>query len=61
MDKNTFYKVFIDPKLNQFISFEFEKICQTFLINKYKETIIRIGRYWCNSKKIMLIVKLILF
>lgn len=55
MSKNDFYDMFIKGELDQFVSLRFEKICEQYLIRKYKqrnqEPIMNIGRYWYNNRK----------
>ena len=39
------------PHLDEFVSFEFEKICSDYLKRKYSASIEEIGRYWYNDAK----------
>ncbi|MDO8054119.1 ATP-binding protein ['Opuntia sp.' phytoplasma] len=52
MNKNNFYETVIQKDLDKYVSLEFEKICQSFLIKKNKMNIEEIGRYWGNEKEI---------
>jgi len=54
MDKDLFYKMFIAPKLDEYVSFKFEIISKEFLIRKNRssraeEVFGEIGRYWGNN------------
>lgn len=51
MGSDRFFNTYIEPHFNEFISFEFEKICKQFLMRKYKDSIEGIGRYWFNDSK----------
>lgn len=51
MDPNSFYDSIIQPHLDEYTSFEFERVCREFLIRKYKLSIQEIGRYWFNDAK----------
>ena len=51
MTAENFYNTLIEDHLDQFVSFEFEKVCRDFLKRKYQATIEEIGRYWYNESK----------
>lgn len=51
MNSERFYDRFVKEHLDEFVSFEFEKICRDFLKRKYSHTIDEIGRYWYNNAK----------
>lgn len=51
MDPSKFYDRYIEPHFNEYVSLEFKKICQEFLIRKYQNTIEEIGTYWFNDAK----------
>lgn len=46
MSGNNFYKKIIEKYLDEFVSFEFEKICQYFLQYYHLNDLTEIGRYW---------------
>lgn len=56
LESNQFYGKFIEPKLDLYVSFVFEKVCQEFLIRKNKQNFdnpfIEIGRYWGANKEL---------
>ncbi len=52
MNPEAFYEAYIEPHLNEFISFEFERISIEFLLRKYKNSIQDISSYWYNSAKL---------
>mgnify|MGYP001433911941 CR=1 FL=1 len=56
MSKDDYYETFIKDEIDQYVSLRFEKICEQFLIRYYKqrnqESIINIGRYWYNDRKL---------
>jgi len=49
MTRENFYDVYIAPKLDEYVSLEFENICRSFLIRHNRHTITEIGRYWYND------------
>ncbi len=49
MTRENFYDVYIAPKLDEYVSLEFENICRSFLIRQNRHTITEIGRYWYND------------
>lgn len=51
MTADSFYNTVINERLDEFVSFEFEKVCRAFLKRKYKTTIEELGRYWYNDAK----------
>lgn len=51
MTPDSFYNTIVSDHLDEFVSFEFEKVCREFLKRKYKTTIEEIGRYWYNDAK----------
>lgn len=51
MTPTLFYETHIEKLLDKYVSFEFETICQQFLIQKYQTSIQEIGRYWFNDSK----------
>lgn len=52
MGPQNFYKTYVKEHLDEYVSFEFEKICRDFLLRKYRLTIEEIGRYWYNNSKL---------
>ena len=52
MNPEAFYEAYIEPHLNEFISFEFERISMEFLLRKYKNSIQEISSYWHNNAKL---------
>lgn len=52
MAPENFYNTYIEPHLNEFISFEFERISIEFLLRKYANDIQEISSYWFNSVKL---------
>ncbi|MGB4613415.1 MAG: ATP-binding protein [Erysipelotrichaceae bacterium] len=52
MNTDYFYDSIIKEYLDEFVSFEFEKVCRDFLKRKYSMTIEEIGRYWYNDKNL---------
>jgi uncharacterized protein len=56
MDPIDFYETFIEDDLDQFVSIRFEKMCEQYLIRKFKirhqKSLIQIGRYWYNDRKL---------
>ena len=51
MQTDIFYDQFISTHLDEFVSFEFEKVCSDFLKRKYISSIEEIGRYWYNDSR----------
>uniref|UniRef100_UPI00140B4D8D ATP-binding protein n=1 Tax=Erysipelothrix anatis TaxID=2683713 RepID=UPI00140B4D8D len=51
MTPDSFYNTIVSEHLDEFVSFEFEKVCREFLKRKYRTTIEEIGRYWYNDAK----------
>jgi AAA+ ATPase superfamily predicted ATPase len=54
ISKELFYDLFINPKLEEYVSFKFEIIAREFLIRKNlsnttEDIFVEIGRYWGNS------------
>ena len=49
MQADIFYDRLVYPHLDEFVSFEFEKVCSDFLKRKYSSSIEEIGRYWYND------------
>ncbi len=52
MNANAFYNYLVKDHFEAFVSIEFERVCSQFLIRKYKDTILDIGRYWYNNKEL---------
>ena len=56
LSPNVFYADFIEPKLDEYVSFIFEKVAKEFLIRENLvtkgDTFYEIARYWGNNKKL---------
>ena len=52
MDPNKFYNTYIEPHLDEFVSFEFERISMEFLLRKHANDIQEISSYWYNDAKL---------
>ena len=52
MDSKLFYKNYIEPHLNEYISFEFEEISIEFLKRKFRNNIHEISSYWYINTKL---------
>lgn len=52
MDAQSFYIKYVEPHLNELISFEFEKIAMQYLIRKFRNEIEEISSYWYNNSKL---------
>ncbi|MCK4552542.1 MAG: ATP-binding protein, partial [Tenericutes bacterium] len=56
MNSSDFYDEYIANGIDDYVSRRFEKICEQYLIRNYKrnnkESIIAIGRYWYNDRKL---------
>lgn len=51
MQADIYYDLLVYPHLDEFVSFEFEKICSDFLKRKYSSSIEEIRRYWYNDAR----------
>lgn len=51
MNPHTFLSKLIEPKLDDFVSVEFEYLCREFLKRKFSHTIQDLGRYWHNDAR----------
>ncbi len=58
MDPNIFYNTYIEPHLEEFVSFEFERISQEFLLRKYPNEIQEISNYWYNDAKLKMDIEI---
>lgn len=52
MNAEKFYDQLILPKLDEYVSLEFENVCKTFLFIMYKDQASEIGRFWYNDAKL---------
>ena len=51
MKPSSFYEKVVQSHLDEFVSFEFERVCKDFLLRLNADDIEEIGRYWYNNAK----------
>jgi uncharacterized protein len=58
MNAESFYDQLIHPKLDEYVALEFENVCKSFLLKKFRNQAVEIGRFWYNDSKLRLDIEI---